>query len=117
MERRQYHRGKSLYGGVIAFNARQSTFDCVVRNFSPQGAKIEMAGTVLLPDEFDLSIARKETSFRARLIWRNRHDAGVAFTAGDRSGVVSLDAARKLQQRKAEIERLRRRVSELSDGQ
>jgi len=117
MERRRHPRGKSLYGGVIIFNARQSTVDCVVRNFSAHGAKIEMAGTALLPDEFDLSIARKDTSFRVRLIWRNALDAGVQFTADDKSGVVSLDAARKLQRRKAEIERLRRRVSELTDGQ
>jgi hypothetical protein len=117
MERRRHPRGKSLYGGVIAFNARQSTVDCVVRNFSAHGAKIEMAGTALLPDEFDLSIARKDTSFRARLIWRNALEAGVQFTADDRSGIVSLDAARMRRKRKAEIERLRRRVSELTDGQ
>ena len=117
MERRRYARGRSLYGGVIIFNARQSTVDCVVRNFSAHGAKIEMAGTALLPDEFDLAIARKDISFRVRLIWRNALDAGVQFTADDKSGVVSLDAARKLQRRKAEIERLRRRVSELTDGQ
>jgi hypothetical protein len=117
MERRRYPRGKSLYGGVIAFNARQSTVDCVVRNFSAHGARIEMAGTALLPDEFDLAIARKDTSFRVRLIWRNALHAGVQFTDDDRSTVVSLDAARKLRKGKAEIERLRRRVSELTNGQ
>jgi hypothetical protein len=117
MERRRHPRGKSLYGGVITFNARQSTVDCVVRNFSAHGARIEMAGTALLPDEFDLAIARKDTAFRARLIWRNALEAGVQFTADDSSGVVSLDAARKLRKRKAEIEQLRRRVSELTDGQ
>jgi hypothetical protein len=60
---------------------------------------------------------RKDTSFRVRLIWRNALEAGVQFTADDSSGVVSLDAARSLRKRKAEIERLRRRVSELTDGQ
>jgi hypothetical protein len=116
MERRRCPRSKSFYGGVIAFNARQSTMDCVVRDFSAAGAKIAMSGTALLPDEFDLSIARKEASFRARLVWRDKLEAGVQFTANDGSRVVSLDVARKLQKRKAEIERLRRRVSELSDG-
>jgi hypothetical protein len=117
MERRRHPRGGSLYGGVIIFNARQSTVDCAVRNFSAHDAKIEMAGTALLPDEFDLAIARKDTSFRVRLIWRNPLDAGVQFIDDDSSGVVSLDAARMLRKRKAEIERLRRRVSELTDGQ
>jgi hypothetical protein len=116
MERRRYPRGKSLYGGVIAFNARQSTIDCVVRNFSADGAKIAMSGTVLLPDAFDLTIARKEASFRARLVWCDKAEAGVQFTADGEPRVVSLDASRRLQKRKAEIQRLRQRVAELTDG-
>jgi len=114
MERRRYPRGRSYYGGVIAFNARKSTIDCVVRNFSRAGAKIAMTGTVLLPDNFDLAIARKDTSFRAHLVWRNTSEAGVAFeTMPD---IISLDVARKLLLRRAEVMRLRRRVSELSNG-
>ena len=116
MERRRYPRGKSFYGGVITFNARKSTIDCVVRNFSLAGAKIAMTGTVLLPDVFDLGVPRKEAFFRAHLVWRNSDEAGVAFDTIGSPDVVSLDAARLLRQRKAEISRLRRRVSELSNG-
>jgi hypothetical protein len=116
MERRRFPRGKSFYGGVIAFNTRSSTIDCVVRNFSKAGAKIAMTGTVLLPDVFELGIARKEASFRAHLVWRNSDEAGVAFDTIGSPEVVSLDAVRLLHQRKAEIRQLRRRVSELSNG-
>lgn len=116
MERRRYPRGRSYYGGVIAFNARKSTIDCVVRNFSHAGARIAMTGTVLLPDSFDLAITRKDTAFRAHLVWRNDAEAGVAFETIGSPDVVSLDVARKLQLRKAEVMRLRRRVSELSNG-
>jgi len=116
MERRRYPRGRSYYGGVITFNARQSSIDCVVRNFSVAGAKIAMTGTVLLPDSFDLGITRRDASFRAHLVWRNSDEAGVAFDSIGSPDVVSLDAARLLHQRKAEIRRLRRRVSELSNG-
>ena len=41
LERRQYPRNRVYYGGMVAFNARNSTLDCVVRNFSLRGAKIE----------------------------------------------------------------------------
>ena len=116
MERRRYPRGRSYYGGVIAFNARKSTIDCVVRNFSVAGAKLAMTGTVLLPDGFDLTITRKDAGFRAHLVWRNDAEAGVAFDTIGSPDVVSLDVARKLQLRKAEVMRLRRRVSELSCG-
>jgi hypothetical protein len=116
MERRRYPRGRSYYGGVIAFNARKSAIDCVVRNFSRAGAKIAMTGAVLLPDSFDLAITRKDSGFRAHLVWRSDSEAGVAFETIGSPDVVSLDVARKLQLRKAEVMRLRRRVSELSNG-
>lgn len=116
MERRRYPRGKSFYGAVITFNARKSTSDCIVRNLSPAGAKIVMTGTVLVPDSFDLGIPRKETRFRAHLVWRNSDEAGVAFDTIGSPDVVSLDAARLLHQRKAEISRLRPRVSEFANG-
>ena len=116
MERRRYPRGRSYYGGVIAFNARNSTIACVVRNFSRAGAKLAMTGTVLLPDSFDLSIPRKDSAFRAHLVWRNHAEAGVAFETMGSPDVVSLDVARKLLLRKAEVTELRRRVAELSDG-
>ena len=116
MERRRYPRGKSFYGGVITFNARRSSIDCVVRNFTCAGAKIAMSGTVLLPDTFDLTIARKESAFRAHLVWRNHLDAGVAFTSDDTPDVVSLDSARQLQRRKREVLQLRQRMSELTEG-
>ena len=40
-ERRRLFRNRVYYRGLIAFNARHSTLECVVRNFSPFGAKIE----------------------------------------------------------------------------
>jgi len=36
---------------------------------------------VAVPDEFDLIIQRKQTSYRARMIWRRADEAGVAFVA------------------------------------
>jgi hypothetical protein len=41
LERRQHPRNRVYYGGMIAFNARNSTLACVVRNVSNRGAKIE----------------------------------------------------------------------------
>ena len=114
MERRRHPRGKSLYGGIIAFNNRQSTLSCVIRNFSTAGAKIALNQTVLLPNEFDLSVARKEKSFRARLVWRNELEAGLQLIDNVRSDVVSLEVARMMRTRKAENEMLRQRVTELS---
>lgn len=115
MERRRHPRGKTLYGGIVAFNSRCSTVDCVVRNFSAAGAKIVLATPVLLPHAFDLTIARKEASYRARLVWRNSLEIGMRFVADSESNVLSLDVARKVKTQKAQIETLRRRIAELTD--
>jgi hypothetical protein len=41
IERRQSARARVMYGGVIAYDKRQSTTNCVIRNFSEDGAKVE----------------------------------------------------------------------------
>jgi PilZ domain-containing protein len=76
LERRLLHRSRVYYGGMIAFNARNSTLDCVVRNFSPHGAKIEFENSAILPDRVDFEVVRKGLSCRARLAWRDHNTAG-----------------------------------------
>ena len=79
VEKRKASRSRTLLGGVIAFNNRASTMDCQVRNLSAGGAKVTFSNTAAVPDQFDLKIARKERSFRARMIWRAPNEAGIAF--------------------------------------
>ena len=79
VEKRKAPRSRTLLGGVIAFNNRASTMDCQVRNLSTGGAKVIFTNTAVVPDQFDLQIARKERSFRARMVWRAPNEAGVAF--------------------------------------
>ena len=78
-ERRKTPRSRTILGGVISFNKSRSTLDCNVRNFSQAGARVEFANTAMLPVEFDLTIPRKEATFRARTVWRSEDGAGVAF--------------------------------------
>ncbi|MGA7016342.1 MAG: PilZ domain-containing protein [Pseudolabrys sp.] len=56
-----------------------STMDCRVRDFSATGARVQLTNTAIVPDQFDLTIARKERSFRASMVWRSVNEAGVAF--------------------------------------
>jgi hypothetical protein len=53
--------------------------DCRVRDFSATGARVQLTNTAIVPDQFDLTIARKERSFRASMVWRSVNEAGVAF--------------------------------------
>jgi PilZ domain len=114
-ERRRLFRNRVYYGGLIAFNARNSTLECVVRDFSPFGAKIELESLELLPDELDFAVPRKGLSCVARLAWRDRDTAGLVFGDSPANRVIPLEWAPKLrvsertnQQLQARIDQIRR---------
>ena len=118
LERRQFPRNRVYYGGMVAFNARNSTLACVVRNFSQRGAKIEFENSAVLPDRIDFEIARRGLSCLARLVWRDRNAAGLMFSDVQKpvqltSDVIPLDWARKLRATERENRKLRSRLDQL----
>ena len=118
LERRQHPRNRVYYGGMVAFNARHSTLACVVRNFSPRGAKIEFENSAMLPDRVDFEVVRKGLSCPARLVWRDHNAAGLAFsdvreTVRETSNVIPLDLARKLRATERANRRLQSRLDQL----
>jgi len=116
-EKRKAARSRTLLGGVIAFNNRASTMDCQVRNLSAGGAKVTLTNAVVVPDQFDLEIARKERSFRARMVWRAPNEAGVVFlNEYDQDVPVPLEWARRLRECEAEKAALRKRIAQLTEG-
>lgn len=115
LEKRKAARSRTLLGGVIAFNNRASTMDCQVRNLSVGGAKVTFSNTAVVPDQFDLKIARKEHSFRARMIWRAPNEAGVSFLSEYNQDVpVPLEWAKRPRDCEAEKVALHKRVAQLS---
>jgi hypothetical protein len=114
IERRQSARARVIYGGVIAYNRGQSTVDCVIRNFSEEGAKVELDNPALFPDFVDLLIARKSRAFSAKIAWRQANEVGLAFRSAEREAPVSLDLARRLRRCEAERRELQNRLARLS---
>jgi hypothetical protein len=114
LDRRQTTRSRVFYGGRIAFNARNSTMDCLVRNFSDAGAKVEFENSALLPDEIDFTIPRKAHSWVARIVWRRENQAGVAFGLPKQPGPkIPLDLALRLRAGERARKDLLRRIEEL----
>ena len=79
-EHRTTQRRPTLKGGHIVFNAGRSTIDCTVRNLSRDGAKLQVASAVGIPDNFDLLLANT-TRQPCRVAWRKVKEIGVVFTA------------------------------------
>ncbi len=115
LERRKHVRAPSYLGGRIAFNHLYATMDCLVRNISPEGARLVFAVPAVLPAAFILSIRTREQALNARVVWRTELEAGVVFDAPEPAReVVSLDMARRIKRLESEKAALARRVEELS---
>jgi hypothetical protein len=81
IERRATLRHKSIMQARVFYNHRQSSMDCVVRNFSEAGANLQFAEVVSLPDGFEVYIPSKDQYFQAHLIWRKGQRAGISWVA------------------------------------
>ena len=102
-----------FFGGVIPFNEHRSTIDCVIRNFSDDGAKIELENPTLLPEEIDLFIEKKNRAFRAKVVWRQANQAGLSFRPVASNEPVPLDLARRLRLCESERRALQGRLAQL----
>ena len=112
LDRRQSPREKVLYGGVAQVNERGSTMDCVVRNISEGGACVEFDQAARLPEEMNLTIARKGRSFLARIIWRQANRVGLAFRTM-LTDAPSSDLDERLRRSQIKQRQLKRRIKEL----
>ncbi len=114
LDRRQGARDKVIYGGVADIGERGATRDCVVRNISEKGAKIEFSNVVKLPKEqMSLTIARKGRSFLARIIWWRDNFVGVAFSSETPPELPVSDLAERLSKSEQKKRQLQRRINEL----
>jgi hypothetical protein len=71
-------RQRSFKGASIIFGSG-CALDCVIRNTSPEGAALEVDGTLHIPDEFTLLIKEHSLKRKCRVIWRSHRRIGVAF--------------------------------------
>ena len=110
-DRRGSARDKVLFGGRAELDAR-SSINCVVRNLSENGACVEVERHARLPEEINLSIARKGRSYLARVIWREANRLGLAFrTMITDPGASDLDARLRASEKKKR--QLQRRIKQL----
>lgn len=110
-EARRSERVRALLGAKIIFNNRMSVIDCVVRNISSSGARLELDDSLAIPGEFELHIPQKGCSYSARAVWRNSEAMGVKF--GEPAESQSSPKSR-LHRLEAENARLREQIRILS---
>jgi hypothetical protein len=111
-DRRESVRDKVFLGGVAETSTRGSTMDCVVRNFSENGACVEFDSSARIPDEINLTISQRGRSYLARMIWRQANRVGLAFRAMV-SDKPESDLDARLRRSEKKKRQLQRRIDQL----
>jgi hypothetical protein len=84
-ERRKVRRSRTLKAAKIVFNEKSSVIDCMARNLSAHGARLQMTSVIGIPEHFNLLI--DGTARPAKVIWRASNEIGVVFLEG-RPGIL-----------------------------
>ena len=111
-ERRKDMRDKVIFGGIASHEALPAK-ECIVRDISQHGARLEFKSGARLPkDQIRLAIARKGKSFLARIIWWRDNIVGVAFTDPADQVPVS-DIEERLRKSEKKKRQLQRKINDL----
>lgn len=80
-DRRHEPRHRVLKGGTLTFNKGYGALECVVRNLSAGGARLQFGDTAAVPPRFFLRVSGEGAGHPAHIRWRTLTDIGVAFEA------------------------------------
>ena len=135
-DRRAAPRVKTFLRGCISYDKNATAADCLVRDMSETGARLEVSENVVIPYLIDLYIPKKNETLRANVLWRYGDLIGVAFTppASKRGkpgaddvpavakpaiadkGPQAADLSERIQRIEAEIASLKRAIKHLQDA-
>jgi len=79
MERRRQPRARTLKAARILFNQHHSVIDCTVRNLSPEGACLNVASALGIPERFDVIFEADHSIRPCRVVWHKEKQLGVEF--------------------------------------
>jgi hypothetical protein len=80
IERRALVRHKTFFKGRIYFNNRLSSMDCIVRDATANGGRLEVSDGVALPNAFEIYLPNKDEYFHAEVEWRKGGSLGVSWS-------------------------------------
>jgi hypothetical protein len=79
IERRQDRRRKALKSAKLSFNGGFFAAEAVIRDMHERGARLEVARTGDLAQDFTLTISGQPKPVAARIVWRGDRAIGVRF--------------------------------------
>ena len=80
MQERRKHQRLRVFKSVKLVFGNASVLDCVVRDLTPVGARIEIPNTIDLPQVFEMTFDGGRSIRSCRLVWRTSSGTGVEFS-------------------------------------
>ena len=105
-ERRQSVRRRTYLGGCASYEKPISSDECLVRDRSPDGARIEFSGSTPIPDAFELTFHDSGETRRVRVVWRDGLQVGAAYESASLS--FTPEAVRRIRELEADRNALAR---------
>ena len=108
-ERRQSVRRRTYLGGRASYEKPLSSDECLVRDRSLGGARIEFSGSTPFPNAFDLTIRDSGETRSVSVVWRDGLQVGVAYES--EALAIAPEAARQIRRLEADRNALARRLA------
>jgi hypothetical protein len=115
--RRLTARRTMLLGARIVSSDRATSMECVLRNLSPDGAKLALADAARVPPRFELHVPHLKRRFHASTAWHGSNEVGIRLTpAKDAADDAPTGLVSRVRRLEAEKRALQQRVLELTGG-
>jgi hypothetical protein len=110
-------RQRSLLRGIVYFAGNPCAVDCLVRDISATGARIEFTTPpAAVTNSLELQIPLKAQRHHCRVAWRTGREVGVAFAEASTSAPPH-DIAERMARLEAEIAELKAVIRHLQGGE
>jgi hypothetical protein len=114
-DKRHASRQRTFLQGRLYYNNRRASVDCVIRDMSDAGARLQFSSAVTVPEAVELFIPNKDHVWKVRIAWRQDDQLGVCVV--DPQHATSQSVSESVEQRvsrlEAELTAMRRLVLEL----
>ncbi|MDI1342947.1 MAG: PilZ domain-containing protein [Pseudolabrys sp.] len=119
MDNRRASRNKSFLRGFVYFGNGPSAVDCTVRDISDTGARLKFVGLPASSETLTLTIPAKGQTFKAKVIWQQSNEIGIAFLEVPAAAVEKssdADLSVRVEKLEAEIASLKHLIREIRQG-
>lgn len=73
-------RETSFIGAHVVYDSGNATVDCIIREISTSGMRLEFNDNQSIPKEFDIHVPQRRSVYRVRVAWRDSATIGVEIT-------------------------------------